>query len=79
MLGAVEVPLLLIGEVFYDKEEEGDAREYEIGDLKCLSAREARQKEEVVGGCREEQQHQGLDQGDEDDVENEENESVVDL
>ena len=79
VFGAVEGPLLLVGEVLDDEEEEGDAREDQVGQLERLHVREAREQEEVVGRRRDEEQEQALRQGDEDHVEQEEDEPVVDL
>lgn len=79
VLGLVEVPLLLVGEVLDDNEGEGDAGEDQVGEFEDLRIWQLRQDDEVVGrGCDEEEE-QGLGEGDKDDVEDEEEEAVVDF
>lgn len=77
VLGLVEVPLLLVGEVFDDDEGEGDAGEDQVGEFEDLRIWQLRQDDEVVGWSCDEEEEQGLGEGDEDDVEDEEKEAVV--
>lgn len=79
VLGSLEVPLLLVGEVLDDNEEEGHPGEDKVRNLEGLVVRQTREKEEVVGRGGDQKQEQGLRQADEDDVENEEDKAVVDL
>lgn len=79
VLGSLEVPLLLIGEVLDNNEEEGHPGEDKVRNLEGFVVRQAREKEEVVGRSRNQEQQQGLRQADEEDVEDEEDETVVDL
>lgn len=79
VLGSLEVPLLLIGEVLDDNEEEGHPGEDKVRNLEGLVVRQTREKEEVVGRGGDQKQEQGLRQADENDVENEEDKAVVNL
>lgn len=85
-LGAVELPLLLVCEVFDDDERKGEAREEEVreGEGRCCRRRRGgvfhlRQQEEVVGWRGDREQQQGLRGTDEHNVEDEEQKPVVDL
>lgn len=79
LLCALEVPLLLVGEVFDDEEEECKAREGKVGETERFSSREAREENEVVGRRRHEQKQQRLNEADKGNVEQEEEEAVVNM
>ena len=75
----VEVPLLLVGEVFDDNQRQCTAREEQVGDAEWLRILDLREKDEVVCWRSDTKEQQRLGQGDENDVEEEKEEAVVDL
>ena len=75
----VEVPLLLVGEVFDDNQRQCTAREEQVGDAEWLRILDLREKDEVVCWRSDTKEQQRLGQGDENDVEEEKEEAVVGL
>lgn len=73
----LEVPLLLIGKVLDDDEEEGSARKCQIGKSKDLCALVVRSDNERVGRRSDEQKQQRLGNGNERQVEDRKHKSVV--
>lgn len=79
VLGAVELPLLLVGEVLEDDEKESKARERDVGECEGLDVWGLRQQEEGVCWGVDEEEERRLRQANEENVEEEEEETVVDL